>query len=165
MILRIVKWVCVIAFALVLQSTIVRKVALFGVEPDLTIVALFLLALKHGVLQGLYVGFIVGLTQDLYSPSILGQLALAKTLIGFFVGLFNEKVMRTDPVMKAVLLLLAFVLHDAVFLTAQVVKTAESAAIIPTRLAMDTLPRAAYSLVVVLLVYIGSLVMKPAGRR
>jgi rod shape-determining protein MreD len=114
---------------------------------------LFLLAIHHGILPGIYAGFLLGLGQDLYSPVILGQTALAKTVMGAFAGLFNERVMRTDPLTKGAILFVCFIIHDAAFsLTALVKSDASLVALLP-ELVAKTVPRAMYSGVVTLLVY------------
>lgn len=124
-----------------------------------------MLAVKTGILPGICVGFILGLGQDLYSPTILGQNALAKTLTGFFAGLFNEKIMRIDPVLQIVLLIVAFLLNDIVFMTIQILKTNGSMQVIGPYLVTFTLPRAVYSLFFAAIPFIWDNFFKDAFRR
>ncbi len=158
----IVKWVFLFVAALILQTTLVPAISIGGVEPDLIIVALFLLSIRYGIVPGLYAGFLIGLGQDLYSPSILGQNALAKTVTGFFIGLFNERFMRTDPLVKIVILVLSFVVHDTIFQLALIAKTDGSAAQLASELLTQTLPRAIYSSVIASLAYLWDYFVKPS---
>jgi rod shape-determining protein MreD len=161
----VLKWIAGISLCLVLQTTLMRVVAIAGITPDLLMIALFLLGIRFGAGPALFAGFFIGLGQDLYTPSILGQTALAKTVTGFFIGLFNERVMRTDPVMKIILLLACFALHDSMFTVVTIVKTHASAALFFSELFTRTLPRAAYTIAVGSLVYLYDYFVKPTLRR
>ncbi|MFP4417959.1 MAG: rod shape-determining protein MreD [Fibrobacterota bacterium] len=162
MIVSTLKWFGLFVLFLVLQTTFVPVIGVGGIKPDLLVLGLFLLAIRTGVMPGLYVGFLLGLGQDIYSPSILGQNALSKTVMGFFVGLFNERFMRTDPVLKLIILFLAFILHDTVFTIVLVVKTEADMSILPTELITRTLPRALYSSFFAALIYLWDYFVNPS---
>lgn len=162
----IIKWFIAIVACLTLQTTVIPSLAFRGIEPDLLIIVLFLFSLKYGVLPGVYIGFLIGLTQDLYAPiMMLGQNALSKTVIGFFFGLFNEKYMRVDPVMKVVLLVLGFFVHDSIFSVVELIKSSKSLSSIGTLLLTNTLPRTIYTLVLMSLVYLWTYMVKPNLRQ
>lgn len=160
-----VWWIVVFCVSLVLQSTLVPVVGIRGVQPDLLIVALFLLAMRQGVMPGIYAGFFVGMARDLYSPAILGQNALAMTITGFFAGLFNEKIMRTDPIVKIVILVVAFLIHDTAFILTGIIKTDTPLVSLAAELVMRTLPRTIYSAVVASLFYAWDFAVKPSLQR
>jgi rod shape-determining protein MreD len=160
-----IKWFIGLALCLALQTTVMRVVAIADITPDLLMIALFLLGIRAGVVPGIYVGFLIGLGQDLYTPAILGQTALAKTLTGLFVGLFNEKLMRTDPLMKLIILLVSFLLHDLVFTIVTIVKIDASFGMLIPELFTRTLPRALYSAAFAALVYAYESFVKPSLRR
>jgi rod shape-determining protein MreD len=159
-----VKWFIAFLVALILQSSFVPTISLGNVKPDLLVIVLFFFSLRYGVMPGIFVGFFLGLGQDLFSPSLLGQNALAKTLTGAFIGLFNERVMRTDPLIKTVLLIVVFVAHDAVFLAVQMVKLGSSPGSLFSGLFFQTLPRALYSVAVAALFYLWEMIPKPTVR-
>ena len=161
----IIMWTLWIVLCLIFQTTLVHIVSIGSIMPDLPIMILFLLGIRAGILPGIYAGFFLGLGQDLYSPSILGQNALAKTALGFFAGLFNEKLMRTDPVVKLIILLVAFVLHDAIFTAVTIVKTDSSWMLLVRELLTRTVPRALYSSVLVSMIYLWNLFVKPSLKR
>ena len=161
----LVKWFIAFIVCLILQTTLIPSIALFGVQPDLLIIVLAFMCLKHGVMPGIYIGFFLGLGLDLYSPVLLGQNALAKTVIGFFLGLFNEKVMRTDPIVKIIILLISFFIHDILFFGTELLKNDTSLISILPELFTRTLPRAIYSTVLALIIIFWNTTIKPNLKR
>jgi rod shape-determining protein MreD len=147
MIKTIFIWFGVFLGAFILQTTLVPTLAIFGIKPDFLMLALFMVAIKTGVMPAIFIGFIIGLSQDLYSPSILGQSALAKTLAGFFASLFNEKLMRLDPVILGIILILTFFVNDLALYTVQVVKSGGNLGSVAKEIFGPTFPRALYTLV------------------
>ena len=81
MILHYLKWPMLFVLCFILQTSFVPSIAFFGVKPDLLMIILFFFSIRYGVLPGIFMGFVLGLTQDLYTPAILGQNALTKTII------------------------------------------------------------------------------------
>jgi rod shape-determining protein MreD len=165
MIIRYLKWPLIFIACFILQTSFVPSLAIFGVKPDLLMLALFFFAIRYGILPGIFVGFLLGLTQDLYSPAILGQQALAKTIIGACSGIVNEKVMRTDPIAKTILLFFLFLVHDSLFFVALVVRDVSSVSEIVPYLVLKTIPRALYSVLIAVLFYAWEFFPKPSSRR
>jgi rod shape-determining protein MreD len=161
MIAEIFVWVIFFVVCFVLQTTLVPVINIFGIQPDLTIIALMILALRHGSMSALWVGFTLGLAQDIYSPSILGQNALAKTVIGVLVGLFNERVMNTEPIVKLIILLVAFFVHDTIFMAIEVLKNGSTIGALFMTLLVKTAPRAVYSIGIAILYYVWEYFSKP----
>ncbi|MDO5576750.1 MAG: rod shape-determining protein MreD [Fibrobacter sp.] len=165
MIKIVVKWIVFFTLGFILQTTVVPVISVFGVKPDLLVLILFLLATKTGLTPAIYTGFFLGLAQDLYSPSILGQNALSKTVAGSFAGLFNEKVMRIDPLLQGILLLITFFLNDFVYYIVQVAKTDVTMKLLGMELLVTTLPRALYSLVLAIIPLVWSLYSQTSTKR
>lgn len=162
---NILKWLFTFCFCMILQSTIMQEIAISGIMPDLIIISLFLLSIKHGQLAGIYTGFIIGLFMDVYSPSLLGQNALSLTILGFLFGFFDEKVMRVDTIMKIFILILGLFLHDSIFVGVRLIHNSEPAQYLVKELLTRTFPRAFYTTLVLLLVYSWSAFIKPSFRR
>jgi len=81
----------------IVQTSLGRFLAIAGIPPDLSLVWIVLLAVRHGQFSGTLAGFGTGLLIDLLSGSenMIGLAALAKTLAGFTAGYFyNEN--KTD---------------------------------------------------------------------
>jgi rod shape-determining protein MreD len=144
-----------------LQSTLVPYIAVMSCKPDLPLIALFYMSLRLGVMPGVYVGFFLGLGQDLFSQGFLGQAALAKSITGFVGGHFNERVVRLDPLTRGALLVAMFMLNDSIVTLVQVAKADGGAGILFMELLTVTLPRALYSLVFAAIPVVWVNVVKP----
>jgi rod shape-determining protein MreD len=84
---RALAFAATLLLALVIQSTLLVKVTLLGVIPQLTLVVVVGFAYLDGERVGTVAGFCVGILQDLLLPqSIIGLTALVYTLVGFTVG-------------------------------------------------------------------------------
>jgi rod shape-determining protein MreD len=159
------KWAGIFILCFVLQTTVVPLIGVSGITPDLLMVALFFLALRTGQMTAVGVGFFLGLAQDLFSPSLLGQNALSKTIAGFFAGFFNERMMRVDIVFQVVLLLVTFLVNDMVYFIVQVVKTDGGGGNVVHDLVAASVPRALYSMLFALLPYIKERFLPTTFRR
>jgi rod shape-determining protein MreD len=157
----VLKWTGWFLLCAILQSTLVPYIAVFSTEPDLMLMALFFLATKAGVMPAVFVGFFLGLGNDLFAPSLLGQNALAMTVTGALCGLFNERVMRLDPIMRAVLLVVAFIVNDTVAMMVHVLKTDGQMTVVFMELLVATLPRAFYTLCVSIIPVIWVNIIRP----
>ncbi|MDQ3878250.1 MAG: rod shape-determining protein MreD [Actinomycetota bacterium] len=73
--------------ALALQSTLLARLTVLGVIPQLTLVVIVAFAYLDGERVGVVIGFCGGLLLDLLIPqSVVGLHALVYTLIGYAVG-------------------------------------------------------------------------------
>lgn len=80
-----------VLLAVALQSTLLARLTLLGVIPQLVLVVAVSLAFLDGPRVGLVVGFAGGLLQDLLLPqSIIGLTALVYTLVGYGVGSLRQ---------------------------------------------------------------------------
>jgi len=163
MISTILRWFALFACAFLLQTAFIQSIAIAGVRPDLVIIALFLFGIYFGSLPATIVGFFIGLGQDLYATTLLGQNALGASVTGFFIGLFNERVMRTDPMLKMVILMLAFIVHDIAVGEVFIVKNHLGQISLFSELLFKTLPQALYSMLIVALIYIWEYFFKPSA--
>lgn len=80
----------ILLILLVVQSTILSRIALESVKPDLVLLAVIYLANKNGKMAGQTYGFISGLIEDFLSVSPLGFNGFLNTLVGFLYGLTSE---------------------------------------------------------------------------
>lgn len=77
-----------------LQATVARYLAIFGVPPDLPLVAAVVVAFSAGPLRGGLVGLAAGLGEDLLRGDLIGLFALA---VGLAAWLCGEASRRVDP--------------------------------------------------------------------
>jgi rod shape-determining protein MreD len=165
MIFYYLKWPMLFVACFVLQTSFVPSLAILGAKPDLIVIILFFFSIRYGVMPGLCMGFLLGLLQDLYTPAILGQNALTKTLMGACIGLFNEKVMRTDPFVKTIILFMMFLVNDSIFMLILIIKNTHHFAIMIPELVFKTIPRALYSVIIAALFYAWEFFPKSAGNK
>lgn len=84
---RALAMAAVLLVAVALQSTLLAKLTLLGVIPQLVLVVVVCLAYLDGPRVGVVLGFAGGLLQDLLLPqSIIGLTALVYTLVGYGVA-------------------------------------------------------------------------------
>jgi rod shape-determining protein MreD len=84
--MRFVLSVAVTIIFVLLQSTVAHRIAIEGIIPDFSLIAIIFLANRNGRIIGETAGFAGGFVEDFLSLSPLGFHALIKTIIGFFVG-------------------------------------------------------------------------------
>jgi rod shape-determining protein MreD len=105
-----------IAVALVLQTTLARFLTGGGIAVNLVLVAVVYAALAWGPVTGLLAGTAGGLAQDALSGAIIGIGGLAKTLVGFVVGVIGAQFIVAQPLPRFVVFVSATIVHEAVFL-------------------------------------------------
>jgi rod shape-determining protein MreD len=84
--------------AILLQTTIIARLPLPGVAPDLVLVLVVAYALIEGPLQGMTTGFVAGVLLDGLSDHQLGRLALAYAVVGYLAGLIHDDTERSTLV-------------------------------------------------------------------
>ena len=108
--------VLAIALALALQTTLARFVFRGTVAVDLVLVVVVYVALTLGPVTGLLSGAAAGLAQDALSTGVIGIGGLAKTLIGFLVGIIGSQLIVAQPLPRFVVFLGATAVHALVFI-------------------------------------------------
>ena len=96
--MRALVSVVVVAFTVVLQLTVVDRIAFpGGAGPNLVLLVVAALALAGGPMAGVLTGFLAGLALDVAPPGshFVGQNALVFCLVGYFCGLLAEE--TSDP--------------------------------------------------------------------
>jgi rod shape-determining protein MreD len=101
-----------IALAVVLQSTLLRWVAIRGVIPDLGLIILVFVAIRRGSMTAQLSGFATGVIEDVLSLSPLGFHAFIRTVVGFLYGLTVGSIF-VDPILMPVLLTIIATLFKA----------------------------------------------------
>lgn len=101
---------------MLIQSTFFGKLDLFGVRPDLTLIALIFLAGETTTVELIVYGFMIGFIQDVYSPEYLGYNAFAKSVTAFLLDIIKERLTVENYMVKLLTTLLACSVHDVVYL-------------------------------------------------
>lgn len=113
--MTVLRYILLAAAALILQSTLLKLVAVAQIQPDLILLVLFYVALMEGSYGATIAGFCTGLTQDIYSPQTLGLNALCKSLVGFGLGYCQRGVFVESLVARALILFAAVLAHDILY--------------------------------------------------
>jgi rod shape-determining protein MreD len=80
----------------VLQSTVVPRIQIFGVHPDLMLVVVVSWSLLRGSEEGMLWALVGGLALDLLSGAQIGVSTLPLLIVGFLAGLWQRGVFRLD---------------------------------------------------------------------
>jgi rod shape-determining protein MreD len=103
MLIRRVRLVLLVVTLAVLQTTVFPHLRVFGAIPDLCLVATVAVAFEEGPQTGAIFGFVSGLVVDLFLASPLGLSALANSVTGYAVGVFQSAFVRESRTMPMVL--------------------------------------------------------------
>jgi len=162
----IIKWILLFLAVLTIQTTLVPKIAIFGIFPDLPLILLFVFSIQYGGTRGIWTGFSLGLLIDVFSAGLLGANALAKTIIGGAAGFFDRKNMFIDPIFQLIMLLIAVVIHDVIiYLSNHLANSANIFVDLPMFLLVSALPRAVYTTIVAVVVFMISDFLSPSKTR
>jgi len=105
-----------LALALVLQTKLAPFLVL-GTSPlDLVLIVVVYVALTSGPTTGLLAGAAAGLAQDALSSGVLGIGGLAKTVVGYLVGLASRQFIVAGPLPRFFTFLGSTAVHAGIFI-------------------------------------------------
>jgi rod shape-determining protein MreD len=114
--MRSLAVVIALALALVLQTKLTPFLVL-GTSPlDLVLIVVVYVAITSGPTTGLLAGAAAGLAQDALSSGILGVGGLAKTVVGYLVGLASTQFIVAGAVPRFLTFLVSTAIHAAIFM-------------------------------------------------
>lgn len=70
------------------------------VVPDIPLIVVLMLALRHGPEFGCVAGLVAGLLQDVSTGGLVGVQALTKALVGFAIGAFGARLSVSAPLVQ-----------------------------------------------------------------
>jgi rod shape-determining protein MreD len=85
----------VLALFVTVQQTLILDIRVGGVHPDIMVLLPIVAGIVGGPGRGAWMGFVAGLTSDLFLPTPFGLSALVGCLLGFGVGLATVALDRT----------------------------------------------------------------------
>lgn len=112
---------CMVLICFVLQSTLMKWIALGNVAPNLLIIITAAYGFMRGKKSGLLVGFFCGLLTDIFFGEVIGFYALIYMYIGYGNGFFNRIFFKEDIKLPLFLIALSdlfygFVVYVLLFL-------------------------------------------------
>ena len=100
---KLVTFITIIV-AILLQTTIFRKLALSDVVPNLLLVVTVTYSYLRGRTSGLLTGFLCGLFLDCICGSVVGLYAFVMMTIGFIIGFCQKIYFRNSLVLPLILI-------------------------------------------------------------
>jgi rod shape-determining protein MreD len=100
---RLLALAVVLVVAVLLQSTVLARLTLAGVRPDLLVLAVVSVAVATDPVTGAVFGFVAGLVADLLFDLPVGVSALVYTAVGFAVGTVRVYLTSHRPLVHLVL--------------------------------------------------------------
>jgi rod shape-determining protein MreD len=101
-----------LAVALALQTTLAGLTISAGMAVNLVLVAVVYIALAHGPVTGVLAGCAGGLIQDALAGAVVGVGGMAKTVVGFGVGVLGTQFIVAQPVPRFVMFAGATIVHE-----------------------------------------------------
>ena len=100
---RLLVLAAVLVAVVLVQSTVLTRVRLAGVRPELLVLAVVAVAMASDATTGAVFGFVAGLVADLLFDLPVGVSALVYTAVGFAVGTVRVYVTSHLPLVHLVL--------------------------------------------------------------
>lgn len=96
--MKILVYGCIIAAVVAAHTTLLSYISVWGVTPDVGLVAVCFIGLLAGELEGLVVGLLLGWVMSLFSATDLAASMVAKGTVGFLAGLAGRQMAQVTPV-------------------------------------------------------------------
>lgn len=93
----------IIILNLILQSTVFQWFEIYGVAPNTALILIISFSIYLGKNKGATLGFFVGLLQDIILGRIIGLNALVFMVIGYIVGLMDQKIFKENLLIPFIL--------------------------------------------------------------
>ena len=150
-----------LALVVLIQATLIARIRIFGVEPDLLLVVVVCWSLLAGTTQGLLVAFAGGIAVDLVTGLPLGASSLALMPLCFLASVGRSSVYHNNSWLPVLLVAVATPLHgwlilltrqlrgapiDWVTTTTHVILPALALNVVLTLIVMPLLRRLSYGL-------------------
>ena len=101
--------------ALLFQTTVAGISLQGGTLVNFVLVAVICLALSLGALTGLLAGAAGGLVQDAIAGGVVGIGGIAKTVVGFVVGVLGAQFIVSQPLPRFVMFVGGTIVHELCF--------------------------------------------------
>ncbi len=77
-----------------LQMTLFEQLSVFGVKPDLALLATYAVALVYGETDGVGLAALLGMSQDLFAGTTLGVHVVPLAIAGLIAGLMGKAIVN-----------------------------------------------------------------------
>ncbi len=97
--MRSIVLMFLILLAMLLQATVFTFLQVAGVKPDLILLLVVFNGFLRGPREGAFLGFLGGLTLDIFTGSYIGLNALVKMSAGYLAGLAEQRFYKESVIM------------------------------------------------------------------
>lgn len=112
--MKVILWMAIVVGSLILQATILPLASFNGVWPDLLLIVVVSSSLLLGKEQGVSLGFLAGLLQDLAGGNIFGVNTLSKLIIAYLFGMAERQVFKEHLLLPVLAMSIATVFNSAI---------------------------------------------------
>lgn len=88
--LRVIVLGFIVIMNLVIQSSVAQAVSIYHVSFNLFVITVVTFSLLRGQREGMFIGFAIGLMQDIFFGDVVGFYALIYMYMGFIIGRFSK---------------------------------------------------------------------------
>lgn len=92
--MKLLQMTAFVVILYTLQTSLLPLIAFHGISPNFMLLLTVSFAFLHGARSGAFLGFILGLLQDLATGTFLGMNAFSYILIGYACGAFADNVFK-----------------------------------------------------------------------
>lgn len=100
----------------IVESTLLRFIKIYGVEPDLLMVVVVSFALLDGKYSGIIYGLFAGFLQDVFFNPAVGMTMIPYMIVGYLSGYFNTKVFKEKTFTDFIYVVLSSLVFNAIML-------------------------------------------------
>ncbi len=104
----------IVILNLILQSTVFQWFKIYGVLPNTALILVICFAVYSGRNKGATIGFFVGILHDIILGRIIGLNALVFMIIGYLVGLMDQKIFKENLLIPFILTGVATVFYEII---------------------------------------------------
>ncbi len=104
----------IILFNLILQSTLFQQIEIYGVAPNTALILVISFAIYSGRNKGAVIGFFVGILQDIIFGRTIGLNALVFMIVGYLIGLMDQKIFRDNLLIPFIFTALATIIYEMI---------------------------------------------------
>jgi rod shape-determining protein MreD len=104
-----------VILSVLIQSTILNRLAFFGARPDLVLIVVIMTGLLRGHQIGAGVGLGAGLLQDVLTGQFVGANALTKMCTGHIIGLTEGKFFKENLFIPMIMMAVGTIGNELLF--------------------------------------------------
>ncbi len=105
--MKTLRWTVLLVMLVPLQAVVLPYLSVWNVKPDLGLVAVCLIGLLGGELDGLLAGLMIGWVMSLFSAEEVGASMLIKGGVGLLTGAIGRQLAHLTPLVVVLTLVVA----------------------------------------------------------